>query len=926
MATPGTPNAISLRDIQTEFGGPNSGGQWVARSGLSTTVLWTLIGYGNNTFVAIAPQSGVPAVVSTSPDGISWTTRTIPNSDWGGLAFGNGIFLAVAGFNPITATSTDGITWTQRGTLPSSANWRVVFGNGVFLAYDSGTTSTKMATSTDGVTWTAVTFPVASVMRAVAFGAGLFVVLPWNTNTLYTSPNGVTWTARTLPTTGTWWVAQYGGDRFVCLSDVNQASVQGGSYLGGSLISSDGITWTYNITPSGLPIGASWVSLAYGDGLFFAQANVNSATVSNTCLSTAVSSDGITWTPKAIFTRGGTSTRDGIAFGNNTFVSVGQRSPVCTYNITTEASLPPYYRGSNWVSTSISANAWWVLAFGNNTFVAVTQSGTTSATSTDGGVTWTTRTLPISASFWSSLKFGGGLFMLVAGGQGANAYLTSPDGITWTTRSLPTIVSPASWNCIIFGNGQYVAFSSGTVGATSPDGINWTTRTIPNASSGIASIFANGVYLTVGTGGTGAISSDGITWTQVTLPISANFRELAFGNGMFVATSSGFSNFNWIVSNNGVEWLTLQTPDRLMTNVAFGGGVFAVTPFGSLTKAATSVDGLTWTQGRTVPLAGWSATAFGNGRFVSVAFNGSGARSMYLELGSNIYTTPGALGVPSGVPTLLPASGTTSLSDFRSAGVFYLDYIVVGGGGGGGPGFPDATAGGGGGGGGGGVAIGTNIPFVLEGFGGQASVGIGGVSATQPATQSSSGGNSRLTIYSAYDYTSLIIDGNGGAGGKGGTTPSGGSGGAPGGNSGGSNNGASGGSNGFNAGGGGAGIDNSAPTGSGGNGVTWSLNNVVYGGGGGGGGTLAGTSTGGTGGGGSGVSNGVGQNGTNGLGGGGGGGGSNTVGDGGSGGSGVIIISYVSSIQLINGGTVTTSGGRFFHTFSTVGSTSFTSI
>ena len=915
MALPGTPNAISLRDIQTEFGGPDGTGQW-AVSAMPSNSNWNAVAFGNNTFVAIADSTQA----ATSPNGTTWTARTIVNANWRSLAFGNGVFVATPNSSAIAATSPDGITWTQR-TLPSSGIWNVVFGGGVFLAYTYGAAPTTMAVSTDGATWTTVSFPTSPSVRAVAYGAGLFVAFGYNTNTVYTSPDGVSWTARTLPTTGTWQVVQYGGDRFVCLSQITLLNISGGPFIGGSLTSPDGITWTYYPTPSGWPSGGrAWQGLVYGDGVFVAQAGARDAAKPQ--LSTFFSSDGITWTPKAQFTPS-VGSRTSIAFGNNTFVSVGQQAPAATYNIAATSSLPPYYVGSNWVTTSIPTAGWWLLAFGNNTFVAITQSGTTYATSTDGGVTWTSRTLPLSTTFWSSIKFGGGLFMLVGGlSTGANAYLSSPDGITWTVRSLPT--STGAWRSIVFGNGQFVAVSSGTSAATSPDGINWTSRTMPTGCGGDAAIYANGVYLTLTSSGTGAISSNGINWTALSIPSAQNYREIAFGNGLFVASSSGFNSINSAVSNDGVNWALLETPNRSMTNVAFGGGVFAMTPFNNFTYSATSLDGITWTTGRTTPLNGWAACAYGNNRFVAVAFQGSNPRSMYLELGSNICTPPGSLGFPSGTRTTIPAAGTVSINNFNSAGVFYLDCIVVGGGGGGGPGWLDSLAGGGGGGGGGGVAIQSGIPFVLADFSGSASVGVGGVGVSYPDNPSSSGGSSRLTLFSSYDYTSLIIDGGGGGGGRSDTTPTGGAGGSPGGNAGGAAGGGAGGSNGAFAGGGGGGIDNSAPTGTGGNGVLWPLNNTYYGGGGGGGGTLAGTSTGGLGGGGAGASNGAGQNGTNGRGGGGGGGGSNSLGKGGDGGSGVIIISYASSIQLLSGGTVTSSGGRFFHTFTTVGSNAIT--
>ena len=55
--------------------------------GLPSSQSWSRIKYGQGMFVAIATSAGVCA---TSPDGINWTSQTLPStSNWSGLAFGN---------------------------------------------------------------------------------------------------------------------------------------------------------------------------------------------------------------------------------------------------------------------------------------------------------------------------------------------------------------------------------------------------------------------------------------------------------------------------------------------------------------------------------------------------------------------------------------------------------------------------------------------------------------------------------------------------------------------------------------------------------------------------------------------------------------------------------------------------------------------
>ena len=107
--------------------------------------------------------------------------------------------------------------------------------------------------------------------------------------------------------------------------------------------------------------------------------------------------------------------------------------------------------------------------------------------------------------------------------------------------------------------------------------------------------------------------------------------------------------------------------------------------------------------------------------------------------------------------------------------------------------------------------------------------------------------------------------------------------------------------------------------GTGGNGLAW-LNGTTYAGGGAGNSDKPSGSTisGGTGGGGSAIST---QNGTAGTAntGGGGGGGASGGHTGGAGGSGVVIVRYKSASQIGSGGTVSSSGGFYYHTFTTSG-------
>src|SRR5581483_7125032 len=183
---------------------------WTART-LPSSAYWDSVVYGNGTLVAVATGSSKAA---TSPDGITWTARTLSSSsDWNQVAYGNGIFVAVAD-DPAISTSPDGITWAAR--TPSSATWQAVaYGNGTFVAVAYG--GNKAATSPDGITWTARTLPSSSAWQAVAYGNGIFVAIAFASNKAATSPDGITWTASTLPSSANWQAVAYGNGTFVAV-------------------------------------------------------------------------------------------------------------------------------------------------------------------------------------------------------------------------------------------------------------------------------------------------------------------------------------------------------------------------------------------------------------------------------------------------------------------------------------------------------------------------------------------------------------------------------------------------------------------------------------------------------------------------------------------------------------------------------------
>ena len=259
---------------------------------------WRGIAYGNGLFIAVS-STGTNRVMK-STDGVNWTQIAVVANGWHSVAFGNGLFVAVAysGINRVMY-SADGTTWT---TIAVEANeWRsITFGNGVFIAVAS-TGTNRVMRSTDGITWTPVLVD-ASTWWSITYGNGVFVaVAPFGINKVIRSVDGLTWTTAAVEASE-WRSVTYGNGMFVAIALVGTNRV---------MKSTDGTTWTATALATN-----GWRSITYGLGVFLAVASTGSTRI---CLS----SDGVNWYYKTVpevewYT---------IAFGDGLFIALANNSP-----------------------------------------------------------------------------------------------------------------------------------------------------------------------------------------------------------------------------------------------------------------------------------------------------------------------------------------------------------------------------------------------------------------------------------------------------------------------------------------------------------------------------------------------------------------------------------------------------------------------
>ena len=468
----------------------------------------------------------------------------------------------------------------------------------------------------------------------------------------------------------------------------------------------------------------------------------------------------------------------------------------------------------------------------------------------------------------------------------------------------------------------------------------------------ISSTAFNALTADLATGLSTTLTKDGQTTATANIPMgsfkftglsagsaatdSANIAQVQNSFGSFL-TVSGTDTITATVSPSLTAYAAGQMFAFVAANTNTGAVTINISSLGAkaITKngnTALSAGDLTANylfvvvyDGTQFQVVGVSATTFTN-LTISGVLTLSGAGTQLVSTGTGAWQPPaGTTGQRPGSPSPGAQRWNSTLLVYEiyngfiwqpvASQIYTVNYLVVAGGGGGG------WNGGGGGAAGGLLASSTSL---TSGTSYTVTVGAGGAGATTLAV-GSSGSNSSISGVSITSTggggggsTSIngASGGSGGGGGQGTSATTGGAGtsgqGFAGGNGTTLNN--SGGGGGASA----VGANGSGTTGGNGGAGSSSLisgASLNYAGGG-GGGSNGTQGSGGVGGGGAGFNAAVGGAGSANTGGGGGGSFSTT---GGAGGSGIVVIAYASASQRGTGGTVTTSGGFYIHTFTSSG-------
>ena len=253
-------------------------------------------------------------------------------------------------------------------------------------------------------------------LNAVMYGNGTFVAVG-EQGAILNSVDGITWVPRTSGTYMELNGVTYGNGLFVAVGD-----------HGTILISTDGGTWTPRTAYSGTTKNLN--AIACGNGIFVAVGD------NQTVLT---SPDGYTWVARTLKTF--SNFPQAVCFGNGTFVSVG------VSDIFTSPDGVTWIERESWIVGVLNG-----VAYGNDAFVAVGQFGTV-FTSPDGS-TWAER----NSGTWDDFRgvaYGNNTFVAVGYDfVYGSPIFTSPDGVVWTQRN-----SGIDWTLygVTYGEGTFVA-------------------------------------------------------------------------------------------------------------------------------------------------------------------------------------------------------------------------------------------------------------------------------------------------------------------------------------------------------------------------------------------------------------------------------------------------------------------------------------
>ena len=197
----GTSYAMAFQSgISTTAGKSSNNGQSWTNVTLSNPAgtTWIDVAYKSDKWIAISSGSATDTSISTN-NGSTWTAGTTLSGEHTGIAYGVGIFVAISPGNSVS-TTTDGTTWSTR-TLPITSNWSdIKYADGRFVAV--GTSDAAIIYSFDGITWYEAYVNISNLSDSssgtwnkVSYSQGVWMIINSTDETIITSQCGTIWSS-----------------------------------------------------------------------------------------------------------------------------------------------------------------------------------------------------------------------------------------------------------------------------------------------------------------------------------------------------------------------------------------------------------------------------------------------------------------------------------------------------------------------------------------------------------------------------------------------------------------------------------------------------------------------------------------------------------------------------------------------------------
>jgi len=478
--------------------------------------------------------------ISTSPDGINWTTKTQLSTfvNVNSVAW-NGLYWTAVGDK--LATSRDAISWTIQTTPLITKLFTITWTGGAWIAGGNMGSNGKIITSTDGTTWTSPqSSPIDINVMSIATNGKILVAIGTGASNTIAYCNDI------YGTTG--WTGL--GSSIFNVTDASYQCVKWISNKFVALSSSTPIAYSYD--------GINW----------------NVAQSASTIFTSAFAVDcSIKQSHTIKFPANTLTTGDVTSFDNGktwqTSRAIGQQT-----------SVPIGYNGKYYIY------------------------GTTPPQITEdlSGQLIPISTFPVDVSI-NQIKSNGKQWLIGSKSTSNHQIMSSADGYNWKLATPSQFALNDSCIGLAWNGSVWVASSETTI-VYSRDGLNWNLATALDLSGGIIEWNGSQFIVTQPAGAQPnntsiGQSQDGIYWTKRTISTTKGpIQSIAWSGSTWIASTLSQDNTAGILINYGNEWSAPSFADASFNSIAWNGTGFVANTASQ--KKYTSYDGVNWTLGSTV--------------------------------------------------------------------------------------------------------------------------------------------------------------------------------------------------------------------------------------------------------------------------------------------------------------------------------------